>query len=103
MPTVTNAVGAADLLRVHDARNQLFGSELFAADAWDIMLYLRAVETPRPARAICDALDMVEATGQRWISVLESEGLVAEEASAFFRLTDRALNDMETVLAAAAR
>lgn len=102
MPTVTDAVDAAQLLQVHDLRNELFGHHLFAPDGWDVLLLLQSADTPKSAQAICDALDMYEATAERWIAVLESEGLVARQGPAVIGLTDRARHDLKTALAASA-
>lgn len=93
-----NAERAGDLLRMHDARNKLFGDHLFTPDAWDILLYLHTAGAAQSAQAIRQELDLYEDTADRWIAALESEGLVERAESTAFMLTDRARKDMETAL-----
>lgn len=98
MLTAKNAERAGDLLRMHDARNKLFGGHLFTPDAWDILLYLHTSNTAQSAQAIRQELNLHEDTADRWIVALESEGLVERAERAVFILTDRARKDMETAL-----
>jgi hypothetical protein len=70
---------AASIFRARRRRAKLFAASLFSEPAWDMLLELfvgSIRERPVTASGLCRAADVCEATGQRWIEMLEAQGLV---------------------------
>lgn len=104
MPPATLTVNAGDLLRIRGARNRLLGRHLFLPGAWDILLYLQCRDIPCLTEAICQALSMHASNADRWLAVLEEEGLVERarvpDGRTVFTLTSRAQDDLTMALSA---
>lgn len=100
---VTDALGRlrGRLVRISDLRSRrrdLFGSDLFADPAWDILLSL--FESSLAGRgdsvsSACMAADVPQSTALRWLNVLESRGWVERRSDpqdrrrVHVRLTDK--------------
>jgi DNA-binding MarR family transcriptional regulator len=67
------------LIKQRRKRDQVFGADLFADPAWDILLELYASELAQrrvPTGHLCDAAAVPATTALRWISLLEMKGMV---------------------------
>jgi predicted Rossmann fold nucleotide-binding protein DprA/Smf involved in DNA uptake len=70
------------VLRARRGREAIFGKGLFADPAWDILLELYAAALAQrrvPISELAAVAGIPLTTALRWISKLESEGLVARE------------------------
>ena len=70
---------ATSIFRARRRRSKRFDASLFSEPAWDMLLELFVAsirEKPISASALCRAADVCEATGHRWIELLEAHGLV---------------------------
>jgi DNA-binding transcriptional ArsR family regulator len=93
-------VGLEDWLlavwRFRDLRNQLFGRELFADPAWDILLFL-ADGTGRSQGdidCIAQATNLSRNLVTRWLYILEERGLVRSLNNFEFCLTPDAIKKL---------
>ena len=71
------------ILRYRRHRDRFFEGELFADPAWDILLELYAARLGQqkiPVGALCEAAAVPATTALRWISQLESKGLIERKA-----------------------
>ena len=93
-------------------RTSIFGdSELFGEPGWDILLdlYIAQVEEkPVSVSSACIGSASPPTTGLRWLGVLTEQGLIAREHDpldqrrVLVRLTDKALDAMDTYFASSA-
>lgn len=109
-PPLTPEVAARlvkSVLTARRKREEIFGSELFADPAWDILLQMYAahVEHRRVSVTAASATASVPATtGLRWLDKLEKEGLLVRENDPFdgrrtwIGLTDHAVSKMKDCL-----
>jgi LPS sulfotransferase NodH len=70
------------ILRARRRREEIFGAEIFADPAWDILLELYAIELERGRITIsrlCDVATVPFSTGVRHISQLEQSGLLVRQ------------------------
>jgi DNA-binding MarR family transcriptional regulator len=70
------------VLRARRRREAIFGKDLFADPAWDILLELYAAELGQrrvPTSELAAVAGIPLTTTLRWISKLESEGLLTRE------------------------
>lgn len=95
------------IIRCRRLRAQLFGENLFADPAWDMLLDLavaRAQAKQVSVMALCHASGVPSTTALRWIRLLEEAGLVLREDDARdrrrsnIRLSSHAEVAMETYL-----
>lgn len=96
------------MLRARRRRDVIFGTELFADPAWDLLLELYAVSLEDEQTTIirlCEAASVAPTTGLRWLGHLESKGLVArsrdprDKRLAVVALTDLGITKMEEYFA----
>lgn len=68
---------AAEIYRMRRARDQHLSDDLMGGPAWDMLLALYAEEPAKlPVSSICYASGLPTSTALRWLTVLESRGLV---------------------------
>lgn len=91
------------VLRQRQKRNELFGAELFADPAWDMLLDLTAARAEHrrvSVTSLCIASGVPATTALRWIGQMVESGLLArvrdtEDARrAFIELTERSVEAM---------
>lgn len=107
----TRAPASADfgsvraLIRARRKREAIFGEELFADPAWDVLLELYAaslVHRRVPTSELCKAAAVPATTGLRWIEKLHRLGLVTRHPDpldarrVFVELTPRAAAAMQS-------
>ncbi len=71
------------ILGMRRARDQFFDGELFADPAWDMLLELYAAELGQQrisVGSLCAGAAVPPTTALRWISTLESKGLIERRA-----------------------
>ena len=96
------------ILRARRARDEVFGSDLFADPAWDILLeslltHLR--QTRISVSGLCAVAAVPATTALRWILKLEQDGLLTREDDlldnrrTWIRLTDRGMAAMQRYFA----
>ena len=71
------------ILKLRRRRDQFFEGELFADPAWDILLELYAsmlAQQRITVGTLCNAAAVPQTTALRWISLLESKGLIQRGA-----------------------
>jgi DNA-binding MarR family transcriptional regulator len=70
------------IIKARRAREQLFGPDLFADPAWDILLecYLGQLTQQRlSVTSVCDAAAVPATTALRWIQKLEQQGVLCRK------------------------
>lgn len=91
------------IIRQRQLRSQLFGGDLFADPAWDILLDLtaaRAEHTRVSVTSLCIASGVPPTTALRWIGQMTEAGLLerieddADRRRAFIQLSDKAAEAM---------
>lgn len=99
---------ARSLLDLRRKRERMFGTQLFADPAWDLLLDLFANgdEGSRiQVSSACIAANVPQSTALRWIAALVESGLVVRSTDphdrrrAFVSLSERARYSMEALLA----
>lgn len=94
-----------DLLAWRSLRTEVLGSRLLQNPAWDALLHIYAGELANCAVTLSElasALETSTAAADRWVRVLEAEGLVdrrasSESALAAVQLTDHGIGGMHAL------
>lgn len=103
-----NDLRLREIHRLRLNRNRLFGSDLFADPAWDMLLDLYAAHLSNELNSVtslCLASGVPPSTALRWISKLESGQWVfrepdqADRRRFYIRLSPKGLEAMERVFA----
>lgn len=99
---------AEQFIRLRRRRDSIFGSDLFADPAWDMLLdlFLARERGLRPisTSSLCIAAAVPATTALRWIDILVRQGLFSRHADpgdgrrVFIRLTDMAWHKMHDLL-----
>lgn len=97
------------ILRVRRARSQIFGSDLFADPAWDMLLELYLAELAHcrlSVSSLCTGAAVPATTALRWMKVLETRGMIRRTADptdgrrVFVALSDEARRAMDSLFSA---
>jgi DNA-binding MarR family transcriptional regulator len=92
------------LLKARRRREAIFGEDLFADPAWDILLDMYASQLSQRRTSVtdlCHAAAVPQTTALRWISKLERDGWLRREADPFdarrsrLELTEKGISAME--------
>lgn len=70
------------ILIARRSREAMFGANLFAEPAWDVLLELYAAKLGTRTTCVTDlarAIGVPQSTTKRWVALLEARGLVARE------------------------
>lgn len=109
---MTEATTIRAIIRARRRRDQLFGAELFADPAWDMLLDLAAARKegrPVAVSSLCIAAAVPATTALRWIQTLTAAGLFVRHADpadrrrVFIALSDEAAAAVDTCLTDAHR
>lgn len=95
------------IIALRRARAEVFGADLFADPAWDILLDLLLAELTQARATVgsaCAAASVPDTTALRWIGLLESNGFLERRKDphdgrrVFVNLTDRARTALHALL-----
>ena len=101
-------VRVRNIIRLRRRRERLFGSDLFAEPAWDMLLELYAEELAQRRECVsslCYASGVPPTTALRWITLLEKTGWFArcadplDQRRTFLSLTPKAAAAMDCFFA----
>lgn len=96
------------IIRARRLRDEIFGAELFADPAWDILLdaFLAHLEQRRVSVShLCDAASVPATTALRWLSTLEQQGYLTREPDRYdgrrtwIRLSEKGIEALENYAA----
>ena len=102
--STTKADSLDNIRDIRDARNKMFGEDIFFDPAWNILLYLYRNELDGRKVIVSDtysASGVPQTTGLRWLGILEKRGHVVRSADpidgrrVFVKLTPAASERME--------
>lgn len=87
----------ATVWRFRERRRQLFGRDLFADPAWDILLFLAvsAGGSTSDVAGVAHALNISDNLASRWLTILQGRGLVNMSVDGNYCLTREAISKLK--------
>lgn len=87
----------ATVWRFRERRRQLFGRDLFADPAWDILLFLAvsAGGSTSDVAGVAHALNISDNLASRWLTILQGRGLVNMSVDGNYCLTCEAISKLK--------
>lgn len=83
---------AQELLTIYRQRKAVFGAGRMSDPFWEILILTFAADKPVSREVICSELALPDGVVARWISIAESDGLIAPVAGlimASYAMTDQ--------------